>query len=438
MTDGRAMFRTWWQDRVDYPWLIETLESNSGLVWLRATIAAAGTVMLLITMVSTLSPAGQTGVVGLTQAWLTAALAAAWTMRWWLLPWPREFESIVWVAAADIAVTANNVMVQDRLLGALGVGLLVVTGSYVTIFHGPRVLAAHVAWSLLSSVLLAILLVIGKPGHAAHGTGDIALGIVVVLIMLLVTAFVLPTVQFFHWLLHLNALSDPLTGLLNRRGLDRHLEQFFGSGGRGGVYAVTLDLDRFKTVNDTFGHSVGDQVLVRTADCLRAAAPPEARVARTGGEEFVVVGWLREVTIDAVAERLRAAIETMSDLPTTVTASVGAVVFTPFGNKKWHARSTHQSLLARSDSAMYCAKQLGGNAVVIDVPGGTTLAPAMSGAQRPIRTESSCGADESWQRRLELAHRRIRELAEENARLHHRLALVTEEPNGRSRLRRGT
>ncbi|MFG1792107.1 diguanylate cyclase [Nocardia sp. NPDC049149] len=425
MTNSRAMFRTWWKDRVDYSWLIETLEANSGLVWMKVTVAAAGTVMLLITVVSIFSPAGQAGPLGLTQAVLTATLAGSWTLRWWLLPWPRETESIVWVALADIAITANNAMVQDRLLGALGVGLLVVTGSYVTIFHGPRILAAHVAWSMLSSVLLATLLFLGKPGHIEHGRGDLALSVAVVLIMLLVTAFVLPTVQFFHWLLHLNALSDPLTGLLNRRGLDCHWEKFFEGGGRGEIFAVTLDLDRFKTVNDTFGHSVGDEVLVRTADCLRTAAPPEASVARTGGEEFVVVGWLDGATIYAVAERLRGAVETMSDLPTTVTASVGAVVFTPSWGTKRQTRSTPQNLLLRSDSAMYRAKQLGGNAVVIDVLDETAPTPALPTTalpKRPISAESPCAAEQSWQHRLELAHQRIHELTEENQQLHHQLA----------------
>ncbi|MBF6328998.1 sensor domain-containing diguanylate cyclase [Nocardia transvalensis] len=366
MTDSSAIFRAWARDRVDYDSMVRTLESHAALAPMKTMIGSGGIVMLLITVLAAASPTGQTGPVGLTQAAVAATLAGLWTLRWWLFPWPREGESLMWVALVDLLITANNMSVSDRLLGALGIVLLVTTGAYVAIFHGTRMLGLHLVWSLLSIVVVTAMMVLGH----GHGAGDIPLGVGTFLANIVVLIVVLPVVQFFNWLVWLDALSDPLTGLLNRRGLDSQAQRFFGPDGRGDVYVVTLDLDRFKSVNDTFGHSTGDEVLVRTADCLRAASPSGAVVARTGGEEFAVVGRLCGQTVDAVAERLRHAIEAMADLPVAITASVGAAVCEPT-----RAAISRKDLFCRSDSAMYRAKSLGGNTVVVAVPDPTTKAP---------------------------------------------------------------
>ncbi|ASF12967.1 GGDEF domain-containing protein [Nocardia brasiliensis] len=369
MTSSRSMVRSWWRYRVDYRWLIETFEAHSALGPLKFMMGWGGIVMGSITLLALASQGGQRGVAGDIQAVVVAVTAALWTLRWWLFAWPRETESLMWVAVVDIAVTANNVMVQDRLLGAMGCVLLVTTGGYITIFHGPPVLALHVGFAVLSILALAAMMVAGGPGGSGHGRGDLALGAMVVLVILVVTGVVLPVVQFCNWLLRLDALSDPLTKVLNRRGLDSHLTRLFRARGRDhGVYVVTLDLDRFKSVNDTFGHSFGDEVLVRTAECLCAAAPPGAVVVRTGGEEFVVVGRLHGADLGAVAERLRQAVESMPRLPQTITASVGAARIDPVHTGDSRRVPIDRTVFHTADSAMYRAKQLGGNAVVIAEP----------------------------------------------------------------------
>ncbi|MFI5776691.1 diguanylate cyclase domain-containing protein [Nocardia sp. NPDC051570] len=354
MNDGGLMVRSWWRDRIDYDWLVDTLRSHRALGTLQGMLGGAGVVMLVITVVAAMSPSGQNGAVGLVQAGIVAGLAVLWSLRWWLLSWPREVESLIWVAAADLAITANNILVQDRLLGAMGSALLVTTGGYVTIFHGPRYLLLHIGWSLLSILLLSAMLVCGT----GHGAGDIGLGVVVVLVSFVVDGFILPLVQFCYWILRRDALSDPLTGLMNRRGMEYYLPRFPRDKG-GGMYIATVDLDRFKTINDTYGHSFGDEVLMRTAQRLRASADPDALVVRTGGEEFVIVGHLRDVR-DAVGERLRGAIETMPDLPVPVTASVGIALWADTGGDPACC-----NLLQLSDTAMYEAKRGGGNAVVV-------------------------------------------------------------------------
>ncbi|WP_281186305.1 diguanylate cyclase domain-containing protein [Nocardia crassostreae] len=103
---------------------------------------------------------------------------------------------------------------------------------------------------------------------------------------------------------------------------------------------------------------------MRTAETLRTATEPRTLIARTGGEEFVVVGCLREPAA-VVGERLRGAVATIPDLPVPITASVGVAVFDASHPGTAYTEATHRLLMRSSDSAMYRAKHLGGNTVVV-------------------------------------------------------------------------
>src|SRR5262249_39477362 len=86
------------------------------------------------------------------------------------------------------------------------------------------------------------------------------------------------------------ASTDPLTGLANRRGLRLAIEALGSQAGTQSALSVlAFDVDHFKTFNDAFGHAAGDAVLRRVAAILLALAPNDATVARTGGEEFVIL-----------------------------------------------------------------------------------------------------------------------------------------------------
>ncbi|MFI5779813.1 diguanylate cyclase domain-containing protein [Nocardia sp. NPDC051570] len=367
MTDSRSMYRTWWRDRVDYRWLVETMESFGALGRFKFMLGAGGIVMLLIAVLASVAQGDVGGRAETIQGIVEAVVAGAWTVRWWFLPWPREAESLMWIAIFDIDTAANDLLVRDRVIGVLGVVLLMAIGGYVTVFHGPRILALHIGWSVLTSVALATLIATGQlPTRppAEHWQQNVALGVDIVLVMVVVVGVILPFVQFCHWLLRINALSDPLTGLLNRRGLDSYVSPRIDRWSHRSAYVATLDLDSFKAVNDTFGHPFGDEVLIRTARRLRAAVEADALLARTGGEEFVVVGYLREDP-EAVAQRLRRAIETMPELPITITASVGLAVLDATDPPTEYTDIAYRALLRDSDSAMYRAKHLGGNTIVI-------------------------------------------------------------------------
>lgn len=163
------------------------------------------------------------------------------------------------------------------------------------------------------------------------------------------------------------ALTDSLTGVFNRRYMDAHLPRLTqrNQANQKPLAALMLDIDNFKQVNDTYGHSVGDEVLVQLASRVSQNLRNVDLVARMGGEEFLVVMPDADLQIaTSVAERLRRLIAdtpfTISVAPGTlpVTASLGVAVFEP--------GSGPEMLLRRADSALYLAKGSGRNRVVVD------------------------------------------------------------------------
>ncbi|QLY32838.1 GGDEF domain-containing protein [Nocardia huaxiensis] len=387
----RGVLRSWWRDPVDYRWLVHTLAARGALTPFKIVLGVGGAVMFVIAVLTWMSPAGPHGSVGhATPIGDTAFLghvvfvvviagSVIWTLRWLLLPWPSRRESLFLLATADILITAACLVDQNRVYGALGSVLLVVTGGYLSIFHGPRILAAHIAWSLASVLVLTGLML-------TRHTGDPALATAIVLILAVATAVVLPTLQFCYWVLRTDALSDPLTMVLNRRGLDYHLTDWFRAADSTPICVMLIDLDDFKAVNDTYGHPAGDDILVRTAARLRATADPDAIVARTGGEEFVVVAHLSPAAARTAAEHLCTAVATLPAPHIPITASIGVAAHpggTPTARNPIH-------LLDCADAAMYRAKQLGGNAVVLADPRTPAITPIVTAESResPVRLES--------------------------------------------------
>jgi len=164
-----------------------------------------------------------------------------------------------------------------------------------------------------------------------------------------------------------SALTDPLTGLHNRRYALAHLDRQLSAARaqKTPISLLMLDLDRFKSINDRFGHAVGDAVLREVGTRLASAVRNIDLVARLGGEEFLVVmPGASEADAGRVAERIRRDVRRAgSCLPKnagqTITLSAGLAVAVP----EDHFEA--EELIARADQALYASKQSGRDRVSI-------------------------------------------------------------------------
>lgn len=159
------------------------------------------------------------------------------------------------------------------------------------------------------------------------------------------------------------ALTDPLTGLPNRRAAMEHLAQAWSASVRNqhALSVMMIDIDHFKRINDAHGHAAGDDILRKTATALRTAMRREDTVCRIGGEEFLVI--CEQVDLDAArqsAERIREALsaQTISVTPAEpgLTVSLGVA-------SRDSTMPEADALVRAADQALYRAKTLGRNRV---------------------------------------------------------------------------
>lgn len=190
------------------------------------------------------------------------------------------------------------------------------------------------------------------------------------------------------------SLRDPLTGLANRRHFQSVLESEIDRVTRSGEAALLLmlDIDRFKQVNDTYGHLVGDRVLQAVAQTLTQCVRPMDTLARYGGEEFAVVLPACQAAFGkAVAERIR---RTVASTPIRIDSSTVLDVTISIGGAfalQW-IRSTTLLWTDRADHQLYRAKAEGRNRVCIEEqPDSTVTAEEKGMLFGPLYTPSGWG-----------------------------------------------
>ncbi len=267
--------------------------------------------------------------------------------------------------AALVIITLAFYLAVEALAGAT-----FMTPALIGYTALPLLLVAILALlplTLVESVVLQIFVgatVIGVHAWFGHLGDRGVLGLLWVLLLFIGFALTAQGIQLHLLLLiHRQATRDSLTGLFNRGALLRHAAHVLKEGEeRGAPYAVLMiDLDRFKQINDTYGHLAGDNVLKAVASVLGECLSTECLPGRFGGEEFMLL--MSNTHLPQAmqqAERLRTAIaalvvETGSG-PLTVTTSIGVAEGQP-GEALEHA-------IRRADQALYTAKEKGRNLVV--------------------------------------------------------------------------
>ena len=284
----------------------------------------------------------------------------------------------------------------DQITAVLVVGVIILTGSLAPIY---RVLKAtedgrlRRAWVGLGLMIGGFVVGYGVVAATLPRSADPVLLTGVCVVLVSGSVFVWVVARLAEWtatevarltLREAEAITDPLTGLHNRRYFDERLrEECLRSARSGQAMSVAMiDVDRFKAVNDTFGHPAGDQLLVLVADALRCATRNGDVLARYGGEEFALFApGLAGRELLPYCERLRAAVSAVrvtigAGDPLAVTVSIGATD---------RQDEDAGALLAWADALLFKAKDAGRNRVVVDTAAsGPSAAPADPGVRARV------------------------------------------------------
>ena len=258
-------------------------------------------------------------------------------------------------------------MVATVILGMLCVHLLCFSTMFLLIskrLDGNRMgMEVFALGNLLLGVAYALQLVGGVADHRAIGfiNHTMTLGAPV--------AYALGAARFFNRPvpvlrrltdeLRVMATQDPLTGLLNRRGLMACLEMHFRSRTAGSAHLLIVDIDHFKRINDTHGHQMGDLVLGRVAQVLQATARKGDLICRLGGEEFLVVALdIEPAGACQLAERLREAIS-HSEVPSLSAQGPIRCTVTIGVSQGFSHPQALDAVLQQADAALYRGKASG-------------------------------------------------------------------------------
>ncbi len=220
--------------------------------------------------------------------------------------------------------------------------------------------------SVIGSLALTTSLSTGLDA-AAQRTG-VMIAVVVPLIVapIAVSSLIWLVVRNHRLLVEVDRLAnhDDLTGLMNRRAFFRRARERVAAGDEQRPVALALaDLDHFKSINDSYGHEVGDRALRHVAEEIARHAPEDALVARIGGEEFAILfEWTSLPLARAMMERVGEAVAASpcaveGDARVAVTVSIGVAIAS--------TERDVDTLLKRADAAMYAAKDNGRNQTLL-------------------------------------------------------------------------
>ncbi|MDG4665334.1 GGDEF domain-containing protein [Mycobacterium sp. 236(2023)] len=336
-----------------YTWFRESLESRDIATKVRLFVAATSLLMAGAVLVLLSGPDGPQSPPG--HAMMVVAAAGGFAgAAIWLWRWPSHAQSTVFAALTAGSITLACLAYPNPLAALLGCIAFTTISAYVAFFHSARLLIAVSVVFVAVATWQAIRL--GAQGHAALAVVDLFL---VVQANVAIALAIRSLVRTFKGDV-LDASLDPLTGLLNRRAFRRQTLNLVAQRRDPQDYLVValLDLDKFKGINDTYGHAAGDQALVAVAEALRQSSSRTAVISRSGGEEFLIADLIPSATAVAGFHQVCDAIADL-DIPVTASLGTACVPLASVPARDRDGAVTH--LISMADMAMYRAKRNGGN-----------------------------------------------------------------------------
>ncbi len=336
-----------------YEVVTNSLRDTGQLGRLKVAIGVLCLFGALVGVVGQLNSLGPHGFWPRTILGILVASAVIVGLCWFFLPWPSRRRTVAFVVWADMALAIGTAMFSDPVARLFAIVYLGVVGLIPAFFLGRRGLVVHCVFGLANVGVLATLTVLsGITTWFEQIMYVLPVLTSVMVAPILLQAVIQNSTQSILGLA-VAADRDPLTGLLNRRGVTTATDLLRRTRlDATDIVVVLLDLDRLKELNDARGHEAGDEILRAVAAMLVASTRVGEIAARIGGDEFLVVAFPgRAENIDDTIRRVstpRPGIDSWS-------VSVGAA---------W--QSTDQGcvdlelLIRRADDALYQAKSARG------------------------------------------------------------------------------
>jgi diguanylate cyclase (GGDEF)-like protein len=344
--------RLWWRQSDHYDRLSSHLQARGMDTVTRGTIsmiAGSLAVVALMTMCGTTGPRD-------TIAWtctLASAAGAVAGALLWALRWPTRTTAIWFALLSNASIALITLAQSDPTIAMMACTTFATMASYIALFHTPPLMAYNFA---IASGIGAF------EGLRMAERSNIVSAISAYSLLLLLNLAVPFGIQVVVHVLGADAVHaerDQLTGLLTRRAFHRRAKACLEHGGQQQAYVVItmIDLDRFKQLNDNYGHRTGDDALVAVARALRDTTDDTAVIGRSGGEEFVIAAIWHP---DETGRRAQQLCDVIAALPFGITASIGTANIDS-AYRTADSGDLLFELVSAADDAMYVAKRRGGN-----------------------------------------------------------------------------
>ena len=346
----------WWQQPDHFDWLTSYLHARGLATSTRRLMAVISGALVFMAF----------GVLGSLQQFpvftvvvsVVACAAGIGYATMWLHRWPTRVQSLSMGVFGSSLIAVGSVMQTEPVIALMGCTGLAIIGGYFAFFHTTREIVLNVVIATVVGGICALRVLAADEGDVVAALA----GFWLVVELNLAVPLAIQTVVRTMGADVVRSDHDALTGLLNRRAFYERATAVLTSPTQElYLLVVMIDLDKFKHLNDTYGHIAGDEALTAVGWALRQASPGSAIIGRAGGEEFLVLATLARDEADALPDTLCAAI---AALPHPVTASVGAAL------EPWStvpdATSEIENLIRTADAAMYRAKRDGGNRALVE------------------------------------------------------------------------